>query len=428
MWVFYVFAALIILQGILSLRGGVRYLAYVRREMKARRQFFMPFASVIVPCRGLDHGLIGNLAALFDQRYPSYELIFVSDRAEDPALAVAAEVAKKIAEESAARTRFVVAGAARGCGQKVHNLRAAVRRISAESEVLVFVDTDARTRADWLRSLVAPLSDKRIGAATGYRWFIPAAGGFASQLRAVWNASIASALGPDTRRNFCWGGSTAIRRETFERLAVAEKWRGAVSDDYALTNALQAAGLPIHFVPDCLTVSAEDCDFAGLVEFTTRQIKITRVYAPHLWKLVLFSNLLFVLVFYGGLALSAARAAAGHTFEWPLALTCAIYLLGTWKAFFRLHAVALPLGQYHAELRRGVWAHLLLWPLASVLYLYNALAAALSRRINWRGITYELKSPTETAIISGVPTEDETHTEKAAAEIAEPVTEERGRA
>ena len=36
----------------------------------------------------------------------------------------------------------------------------------------------------------------------------------------------------------------------------------------------------------------------------------------------------------------------------------------------------------------------------AVLYLYNALAAALSRRITWRGITYELKSPTETVILS----------------------------
>ncbi len=44
-------------------------------------------------------------------------------------------------------------------------------------------------------------------------------------------------------------------------------------------------------------------------------------------------------------------------------------------------------------------AHLLLWPLASALYLFNAVVAAFSRRIEWRGITYELKSPTEAVII-----------------------------
>jgi hypothetical protein len=54
------------------------------------------------------------------------------------------------------------------------------------------------------------------------------------------------------------------------------------------------------------------------------------------------------------------------------------------------------------QLRRDRLAHLFLWPLASVIYLYNALSALLSRRINWRGITYELKSPKETVIIKTV--------------------------
>jgi len=44
--------------------------------------------------------------------------------------------------------------------------------------------------------------------------------------------------------------------------------------------------------------------------------------------------------------------------------------------------------------------HVLLWPFASLLYLYNAIVAGLSRRITWRGITYELPSPTEAVIIS----------------------------
>ncbi len=97
--------------------------------------------------------------------------------------------------------------------------------------------------------------------------------------------------------------------------------------------------------------------------------------------------------------LAALRAAAGRGFAWPLAVVCAVFLLGVWKAFFRLRAVALVLEEYHAELRAGLWAHLTLWPVTAALFLYNALAAAASRRIRWRGIRYELKSPTETVII-----------------------------
>ncbi|HEX5708695.1 MAG TPA: glycosyltransferase [Pyrinomonadaceae bacterium] len=399
MLVFYILAALVLVQGILSLRGGVRYLRFVRRETGARRALYMPYATVFVPCRGLDEGLWTNFAALFEQHYPAYELIFVSDDAEDPALAVAEHVRETLGERSVARMRTVVAGPARDSGQKVHNLLAALNEVAPESEVFVFVDTDARPRADWLRSLVAPLADEALGAATGYRWFFPIKGGLASHLLSVWNASIASALGHNARRNFCWGGSTAIRRETFERLAVAEAWRGTLSDDYALTSVLQRAELPIRFVPDCLTPSFEDTTPRRLLEFTTRQIKITRVYAPHLWRIVLVSNLLFVVVFYGGIILAAARAALGLRFAWPLALVCAIFLLGTWKSFFRLRAVALPLEDHHWNLRRGLWAHLLLWPVASALYLANSLAALCSRRIVWRGITYRLKSPRETEIM-----------------------------
>lgn len=417
MWLYYTLAALVLAQGLLSLRGGLRFLRFVRRETGARRELYMPFASVFVPCRGLDDGLWMNFAALFLQHYPAYELLFVTDDAEDPALAVVQHVRETLGERSVARVRTVVAGPATDEGQKVHNLRAAVKEAAPESEVFVFVDTDARPRPDWLRSLVAPLADEATGAATGYRWFFPVRGGFASHLLSVWNASIASALGENTRRNFCWGGSTAIRRETFERLNVEEAWRGALSDDYALTGVLQRAGLPVRFVPDCLTPSFEDATARRLFEFTTRQIKITRVYAPDLWRIVLISNLLFVVVFYGGVILAAARAALGLRFAWTLAVVGTIFLLGTWKSFFRLRAVALVLGDHHAHLRRGLWAHLLLWPVSSALFLANALAALLSRRIAWRGITYRLKSPRETEIIRAEPF-DGAHEASAAASDA----------
>lgn len=399
MWVFYFFAALLLWQGVVSLLGGVRYLAFVRREMSTTRPPFTPFASIIAPCRGLDQGLRDNLDALFRQDYPAYEIIFVTDRADDASLPVVEDVCNEWKHSTQTKTRIVIAGEATLSGQKVHNLCAAVEQVDAASEVLVFVDTDARPRPVWLRSLVAPLADERIGATTGYRWFIPVKGGAASQLRSVWNASIASALGARTDRNFCWGGSTAITRRTFNQLDMLTEWRGTLSDDFALMRALRRARLPIHFVPACLTASLEDCGFRELLEFTTRQLKITRVYASAFWKAVLLGSLLFVLVFFGGLALVLTRAAMGLTYAVPLAFLVSIYALGIAKAALRWRAVSLPLADYAAQLRKGLLPHLLLWPLASLLYLYNALCAAFSRRIEWRGITYELKSPAETVII-----------------------------
>src|SRR5688500_2795187 len=389
MWVFYFFAAIVIWLGILSLRGGFQFARYVKAELAKPLANYTPFATVIIPCRGNEAGLEANLTSLFQQAYPEYEILFVTDNEKDPAVGVIKLVSKKQTEK-VART-ILIAGPAAECGQKVHNLRAALAQIDQRSQVLVFVDSDVRPRENWLRSLVAPLADEGLGAASGYRWFIPVSGGFASHLRSVWNASIASALGANRKSNFCWGGSTAIRRGTFARLDIRERWRGSVSDDFTMTRVLGEASLPIHFVPACLVASFGDCDLEELLEFSNRQLKITRAYATHLWKPVLLGSALFCLVFFGGILLVTLRALQGLSFAIPLSLLIVIFVLGAAKGFVRYRAVARAFGPESSE-HRGLAAHLLLWPFASLLYLYNAVTAAFSRHITWRGITYKLDS------------------------------------
>jgi hypothetical protein len=128
-----------------------------------------------------------------------------------------------------------------------------------------------------------------------------------------------------------------------------------------------------------------------LIEFTTRQIKITRVYASHLWLPLLIGSALFVIAFFGGLILIGF-----HPLSSVAIFTLIIFALGAAKSFIRFRAVSTVLKTD----RRDLVAHLLLWPFASLLYLYNCIVAGFSRRIEWRGITYELKSPSEAVIIS----------------------------
>ncbi len=398
---FYFLSAIAIWLGFISLRGGVRFVRYLQAELGKDYPEFTPFVSVFVPCRGLDEGLRENIKAIFEQDYSSFEIVFVSDSRDDPALRVIDEARRSFTKESGPTIQVVIAGPATDRGQKVHNLRVAVSQADRQSEVFVFVDTDARPSRHWLRSLVAPLRDQSIGATTGYRWFVPVKGGLASHLRAVWNSSIASALGAAEKKNFCWGGSTAIRRETFRNCKVIEYWRGTVSDDFALTRALHESDRPIKFVPQCLTPSFDDCKWRELVEFTNRQMKITRAYAAHLWKGVLFGSAIFVLVFFGGIALVVARALVGSSFATPLLILLIIFPMGAMKAHLRLRAVALAIDDQRIRSLGATLAHLLLWPFASLLYLCNAVAATFSRRITWRGISYELKSAAETVIIRG---------------------------
>jgi cellulose synthase/poly-beta-1,6-N-acetylglucosamine synthase-like glycosyltransferase len=394
-YLFYFFAAVLVFLSYKSIRGGISYLNFFRRELAKPRSDYTPFATIFVPCRGLDQKLRENLLALFHQDYPEYEIVFVVDDETDDAVAVI----RGLMDSQSIHAKLVIAPKSTDSSQKVENLREAVLHASAESRIFVFVDSDARPSPGWLRNLAAPLEDFSIGAATGYRWFISEKPEFASEMRSAWNASIASALGENLKSNFCWGGSTAIRREVFERLVIRERWHGTLSDDFTVTRAMKEAGLPIVFVPRALTASVENCTFGELLEFTTRQMKITRVYSHHLWIASFIGSGVFNLVWIWGIAIIAWRLIYGGVI-WPAVATLlAVAAFSTGKSWLRLNAVRLVLKDYDRELRGQFWTQNTLWILSPVLFFYNSFAALLSRRIIWRGTTYELKSATETVII-----------------------------
>lgn len=394
-FIFYILAVVLIYFSFKSLRGGVDYLNYFKKELAKPRSEYTPSATIIAPCKGLDDSLYENLKVLFEQDYPDYEVIFVVDDKADPAVAVIQDIlgnAKKTG-------KLVIAPKAVDSSQKVENLREAVLHASAESRVLVFVDSDVRPAADWLRHLVAPLEDENIGAATGYRWFIPERPTFGGEMRSVWNASIASALGSNTRSNFCWGGSMAIRRDMFERLDIREKWRGTLSDDFVVTRALKDENLPIYFVPQALTASIENCTLRQLFEFTTRQMKITRVYAPKLWLMSFFGSGLFNLVMIWALAI-AIFSKQNDAAVWAAVATLSLVTAASiGKSWLRLQAASLVLKEHKASMEKQKLLQNSLWLLAPALFFYNSLAAWASRKMAWRGVKYELVSPTETRIL-----------------------------
>jgi ceramide glucosyltransferase len=398
-------AALLILQGIFSLIEGIRFRAYALNSLKAppgsfTPEAFTPKATIISPCKGTESSLEDNLRALFEQDYPHYEIVFVIASNDDAARPIIERVIAQHARPNDARTkaRLVIAQASEGRSEKVNNLLAGLDHTSPDSEAFVFVDSDARTHTAWLRALIYELRDSKVGAATGYRWYIPERGGFCSALLAAWNGAVATTLG-DHARNFAWGGSTAMLKATFERIDVRSRWQQALSDDYALTRAVRQAGLSIKFVPRCLLPSREDASFRQLLGFTTRQVTITRVYRPSVWWTGLISHLLFNSIFFGGLAVILFSLIRGDDARLPIAMLAAIYLLGTLKGALRLGAARAILQVDSKEITGLWWMFCLLWPLVSILFLYNFIKSATTRRIKWRGIVYEMRSPTETIVI-----------------------------
>jgi len=364
----YILAVIAILQGIVTLLDGLRSARHMRTYRPAGGTV-SDRVVVFCPCKGTDPEFEKNIQSILNQDYQNYTAQFIVESEDDPAHAVLRQLGANV----------LVAGKTLDRGQKVHNLATAVAQ-RPDADIYVFCDSDARFPHNWLSRLLAPLN--RTNITTGYRWYAATRFHFPTLMRSAWNASSVSILG-DHNRNFAWGGSTAMYRETFLRLNVLDAWRGCVSDDYAITRAAESDRTRIVFVPECLIPSFGECSFSELLEFSTRQIIITRVYHPRLWRIGFIGHAIFNAAFW----LLPFR----HPLIWLV-----IYGLSAAKCWVRYCAVKTVLPR--SALSGQGWFYILCSPLVALVYLYNLVVSAAGTEIVWRQIHYKLVSPNETHV------------------------------
>ena len=399
--------------GIYSLLSTLAYCRYARRAHGAAPPSEpRPSVVLFVPCCGDEDGLEENLRSLVEQEYAPLAVVFIVEDETDSAVPVIRRVmetgvlnppagAKSPEGEprgwgpaaliGARAASMVTAGRADRCGQKVHNLLAGLAG-DHQAEVFAFADSDGLTDRHWLANLVATLGKPDVGVASSYRFYLPEPGNLASVLRSAWNAGVLTLLG-EHDRNFAWGGAMAIRKEIFREARVAHAWQGALSDDYALTHAVRRAGYRVAFVPQSIVLSRGRVGFRELLRWCGRQMAITRVYWPNLWRLGGGSQVVFVLFLLAG----GKAAASGDV---GVASVLSVVLLLSWASgAIRTQAVRLLLPRWNEHLRRYHWSYVLLAPMTSFLTVYAFFTSLLSRRIYWRGRVYEMRSPTETVII-----------------------------
>ena len=126
-------------------------------------------------------------------------------------------------------------------------------------------------------------------------------------------------------------------------------------------------------------------------------MKITRVYSSRHFAVSMIGSALFILTFFPVLV---SLAFLSGIWLYGLGLIVGlIWLLGSAKALLRINAAIMCLPEYKRALKAQYAAQLLIWPLSSVLFLINDLAALHSSEITWRGIIYELVSDKETRIV-----------------------------
>ena len=429
-WYYYIALAAILSRLLISLHAYRNY-RYALAKYKRKRSWYALRTVIIVPCKGLDSDFEKNISSFFNQDYENYLLWFVVGDESDPAYDELCKLKNQLSQSSKAQdVQILVAGTVRRatshepratsktCSQKINNLLYCYERISDDIDVLAFADSDICVRSDWLNHLVWPLRQAKIGAASGYRWFIPKKNNLASLVLSAVNGTVAQLLG-NSRFNQVWGGSMAIRVDVFRRLGLDKVWSKALSDDLSLSRAVKKAGMKVEFVPACLAASHESTTWRGLFEFGRRQFLITRIYAPSTWWVGLCGSIYSVLGVWGaaGLAIYAKIVGWGlphgstelaevHDFigglnptllfmAVPIIFLTAQFSMAIMRQKMIRRLLKKDLQEMKAVMAVDIFAFWI-WPL---LLLFFIISSAFGRTIRWRGIRYKLLSPTETIVI-----------------------------
>ncbi len=229
----------------LAIVGAVRFRRNARREREAFEKICadLPPVSVLKPVHGNEALLKENLESFFRQKYPKYEILFAADESDDQALPVIREICARYPHIP---TRILVTGPPPWPNAQNYCFHRMVE--VANYDIFVTSDSDVEVEADYLRDVVAPLLDPKVGAVTcAFRG--KSAGGPWSALDAMGQSVefTAGVLIADLLEGtkFGLGPTIAVRRDSLESIGGFAAIRQYLSNDFALGNSIYRAGYKV---------------------------------------------------------------------------------------------------------------------------------------------------------------------------------------
>jgi len=361
---------------ILALAPFAYYLAAILAALRFYRNSpnnpkSSPPISILKPIRGLDRETYENYASFCRQDYPDFEILFCVTDDTDPAIPVIEEIIRDFPQRS---IRLLVGSEVLGVSDKVNKLCHMVRE--ARHKIVLVSDSDVRVEPGFLRAVVAPFADPRVGGVTClYKGLTE--GSLASQMEALGNSAdfapgvlVAWLLGD---LDFMLGAVMVTTKAQLAAIGGFESLVDHLSDDYELGNRIAANGFRIELSREPVSIVYPRQSLSDAFRHQLRWNLTIRCSRPGGHRGLLFTQ---------GLpwALLAAAIAPG-------AAVAAIYLF----AYLILRAGMAWLvgvtGMQDSLLRRNLW----LLPLRDAFAFVVWLLSFFPQRIHWRGQEFYIR-------------------------------------
>jgi ceramide glucosyltransferase len=354
----------------------------------------LPPVTILKPVHGMEARLEENLESFFQQDYPNYEIIIGARSEDDPAIILAKKIAARYPH---VRTRTVASGPPEYPNAKVFTLDKMIPLSS--NDFFVISDSDVLVGDDFLRNVIPPLFDRKLGLVTClYRgdpasdfWsFLEALGMSVEMPSGVVTADMLEGI------RFALGPAVALRRDSLDAIGGIRATADYYSDDYVLGNKIWAAGYKVifshYFIHHVLTPRS----FMRTLGDQLRWMKSTRHSRPwgHIGSGVTFAMPFGLLGLVTGVALG----------RWGLGLSFIA------AAFANRVIQSIVVGWWLMKDERALkfcW----LYPLRDLQGFGVWVASFLSHTFFWRGEIYRftkdgrIVAQTRTATISSVATE-----------------------
>lgn len=219
---------------------------YFRRPFP-RHPDFAPPVSILKPVKGLDREAYENFASFCNLDYPQYEVLFGVADTDDPVIPVIQKLIEKCPNTS---IRLLIGSSSKGWNSKVSKLC----RLSREARypLLVISDSDIRVKPDYLRAVVSPFRDPRVGVVTCMYHMQPEAK-LGSEIEAVGLTSDFLAGVIVARQlegvKFALGATMAVTAQRLKEIGGFEAIVDCFSDDFELGRRIVDQGHEVELIP-----------------------------------------------------------------------------------------------------------------------------------------------------------------------------------